>query len=197
MTSADDFTSLLRRARAGEARAAEELVRLYEPQIQRVVRVRLTDARLRRQMDSIDVCQSVMGEFFFRVSMGQFELRSSGELVALLAQMARNKLINLAKRHHAEKRDIGRQISITDDMPSLPGREHTPSMIVARDELLQACRRLMTDEERRLTEARAEGRNWDELAVEFGVSPDALRKRHTRALDRVAENLDMESSDGF
>lgn len=197
MAAESGFEELLNRVRRGDARAAEELVRLYEPQIQRVVRVRLTDARLRRQMDSVDVCQSVMGEFFLRVTLGQFELSSPAELVALLAQMARNKLINRAKYHHAARRDIARQIPITDDSPSIPGREHSPSMIVARNELLQACRRLLTDDERRLAEARAEGRNWNELAAEFGVSPDALRQRHARALDRVAESLAAESGDGF
>jgi RNA polymerase sigma factor (sigma-70 family) len=195
MPTETGFDELLTRVRDGDARAAEDLVRLYQAQILRVVRVRLTDPRLRQQMDTMDVCQSVLGEFFFRVTLGQFELQSPGELVALLAKMARNKLINRAKHHHAARRDVGRQIPLTDDSPSLPGPESTPSASVARADLLAACKRLLNDDERRLAEARAEGRTWDELAAEFGAAPEALRKRHARALDRVAEELGWESGD--
>lgn len=189
-----DFDDLLQRVRAGDSQAAAELVRLYEPQIHRVVRIRLTDPRMRRQMDSVDICQSVLGEFFFRATLGQFDLQRPEDLVALLAKMARNKLINRYKHHHAARRDVTRQIPIADDAPSLPGTETTPSVIVAREELLQAARRLLTDDERRLVEARAEGRNWNDLATQWGATPDALRVRHARALNRVAENLGIDSS---
>jgi RNA polymerase sigma factor (sigma-70 family) len=191
------FETMLRRVRDGDAQAAEQLVRLYEPQVRRVIRVRLTDVQLRRQMDSIDVCQSVLGDFFMRITLGQFDLSSPGELIGLLSKMARNKLINRARHHHAARRDVTRQIAITDDSPSLPGSEQTPSMIVSRQELLQTCRRLLSDEERRLAEGRAQGRSWDELAADFGVSPGALQMRYARALDRVAEDLGWESGDAL
>jgi len=196
VTADNRFQVLLAQVREGDERAAAELVRLYEPQIQRVVRLRLTDTRLRRQMDTVDVCQSVMGEFFLRVALGQFELNTPGELIALLARMTRNKVINRAKHHYAARRDISRQTPIADAASSLPARDATPSAIVSRRELLQACRRLLTDDEHRLAEARAEGRGWEELAEEFGASPGALRRRYARALDRIAESFAPESGDG-
>ena len=50
------FRELIRRVRAGEQDAAAELVRQYEPTTRRMVRVRLTDTRLRAMLDSMDVC---------------------------------------------------------------------------------------------------------------------------------------------
>src|SRR5689334_8009854 len=68
------FRKLIRRVRAGDQDAATELVRQYEPAIRRVVRVRLTDTRLRAALDSMDVCQSVLATFFVRAALGQYEL---------------------------------------------------------------------------------------------------------------------------
>ena len=43
-------------------------------------------------MDSTDVCQSVLGNFFGRATSGQFELKDPKQLVALLVIMARNRI---------------------------------------------------------------------------------------------------------
>src|SRR4051812_32016338 len=89
-----NFAELIRCIRLGEAAAATELVRLYEPQIRLKVRtwLRLRNPELRRTFDSMDVCQSVMADFFIRSTSGQFDLDDPGQLLNLLANMARNKL---------------------------------------------------------------------------------------------------------
>src|SRR5262245_48907026 len=92
------FPDLLRRVRAGEQEAATELVRRFEPAIRRAVRIRLVDARLKGLLDSMDICQSVMGSFFYRAALGQFDLERPEDLVRLLVTMARNKLADQARR---------------------------------------------------------------------------------------------------
>lgn len=64
MLETTSFGELIERVRLGEADAAVELVRTYEPAIRRTLRVRLVDARLRSTLDSMDICQSVLGSFF-------------------------------------------------------------------------------------------------------------------------------------
>src|SRR5436190_14561840 len=105
MTEASPFTALIGRVRAGDPEAAAELVRQYEPQIRRIIRLRLTDPRLNRVLDSMDICQSVLANFFVRAAAGQFELDQPEQLLKLLATMARNKLLNQAKRHRTRRRD--------------------------------------------------------------------------------------------
>jgi hypothetical protein len=56
----DAFIDLMARVRRGDARAAQELFRQFEPQVRREVRLRLRDPRLRRLLDDADVCQSVL-----------------------------------------------------------------------------------------------------------------------------------------
>src|SRR5262245_32578317 len=92
------FRELITRVRAGDDRAAADLVARYEPAIRRAVRFRLTDPALRRTCDSMDVCQSVLMSFFVRAASGQYELDTPEQLLRLLTAMARNKLLNQARQ---------------------------------------------------------------------------------------------------
>ena len=57
MSECTTFTEFIRRIRAGDDRAARELVDRYEPVIRREVRLRLKDPRLNSRFDWTDVCQ--------------------------------------------------------------------------------------------------------------------------------------------
>ncbi len=81
MVESSTFEDLLGRVRQGEADAAATLVTDYERAIRVAVRTRLSDPLLRRQFDSMDVCQSVLGSFFLRAASGQYELREPAQLV--------------------------------------------------------------------------------------------------------------------
>ena len=196
MSAEDEFRVLLNGVRGGDQSAATELVRQYEPEIRRLIRLRMTDPRMRRVLDSMDICQSVMANFFVRMAAGQFELVRPEQLMNLLAAMARNKIRDKARRQQAVRRDQSRMLG--DGMEALeiaPAPGGTPSRILAGKELLDAVRGQMTDEERRLADCRAEGRPWAEIAAELGGSPDALRKQLARGLDRIMRNLGLDEVD--
>src|SRR5207244_8854167 len=99
------FFTFMKRVRAGDEQAATELVRLYEPEIRREVRLRLRDSRLRRDFDSVDICQSVLASFFVRAALGQYELEKPEQLIKLLVTMTRNKLIGKIRKMHSQTRD--------------------------------------------------------------------------------------------
>src|SRR5436305_8371028 len=104
-SSDNPFADYLRRIRAGDAEAAAELVRRYEPVIRTEVRVRLFDRALRRRFDSLDVCQSVLASFFLRAAAGEYDLDTPEQLVGLLKKMAFHKLANQVRRHRGAGRD--------------------------------------------------------------------------------------------
>src|SRR6202051_241453 len=104
MAEEPSFQSLILRVRAGDDAAAAEVVRRYEPAIRRAVRVRLRDPRLRRLIESVDICQSVFASFFVRTALGQYDLESPDQLLKLLAAIARNKLAYQARRERADCR---------------------------------------------------------------------------------------------
>jgi DNA-directed RNA polymerase specialized sigma24 family protein len=186
------FRELLDRARRRDEQAAAELVRRYGPALRVAVRARLADRGLRRLMDSADVYQSVLGDFFARAATGQFELERPEQLVGLLAAMARNRLINLTAKHRAARRDQRRLEPVAADEVALAGSEPTPSRVVAGRELLGEVLGRLSDEERQLAEERAGGRAWAEIAAERGAQPNALRMRLARALDRAGRELGVE-----
>jgi RNA polymerase sigma-70 factor (ECF subfamily) len=187
------FAALMQRVREGDPEAATELVRQYEPEIRRAVRIRLTDARLRRTLDSMDICQSVLANFFVRAAAGQFDLEQPEHLLRLLVKMARHKLVDQARHEQAGRRDQRRtQAGGTSIFGSVPAGGDTPSQVVAGRELLAAARRQLTEEEQWLADQRALGREWTALAAERRDSAEALRKKLARAMDRVVRKLGLE-----
>jgi RNA polymerase sigma factor (sigma-70 family) len=188
----DSFADLVRRVRAGDADAATELVRRYEPSIRRVIRVRL-GGRVGALFDSMDVCQSVLGSFFLRAAAGQYALDSPADLMKLLTVMARHKLAFQVRKQRAQKRDCTRDVP-ADQAAEEADSEATPSRQIEARDLLQEMNRRLTDEERQIVRLRTEGHDWAEIAEQLDGSAEALRKKHARALDRVAHELGLEST---
>jgi RNA polymerase sigma-70 factor (ECF subfamily) len=192
MSDDPSFDDLVRRVRLGEPAAAETLVRRFEPQVRRVVRLRLEHSPLQRHVDSGDICQSVLASFFVRAALGQYDLDSPEGLVRLLTAMARNKLTDQARRRQGLPRDPVEARGGAGDVADAADLAASPSRVVADRDLLDAVRARLRPDERRLAEQRAEGRAWVDIAAEVGESAEALRKRLERALARVAHELRLD-----
>jgi RNA polymerase sigma-70 factor (ECF subfamily) len=190
MSDVTSFAEFLRRIRAGDADAAAELVRQYEPVIRCEARLRMTDPRLGRLFDSLDVCQSVLASFFVRAAAGQFDLDRPEDLVRLLVRMAHNKVVSQARRHHARAADRAR--ADVSDLDAVGASGLTPSRLVADRDLLAEVRRRLTDEEQQIADLRGQGQGWPDVATVLGGTPEARRKQLTRALDRVARELGLD-----
>jgi len=192
VSAENPFRELIRRVRAGDQDAAAELVRQYEPAIRRVVRVRLTDTRLRAALDSMDVCQSVLASFFVRAALGQYELETPDQLLRLLATVTRNKLADQARKQRVGRRESLPSAEASSGDERFVAAEPSPSREVAARDLLQEVRRRLTSEERQLLELRDQGLDWAQIAAARNDSPEALRKRLARAIDRVSAQLGLE-----
>jgi RNA polymerase sigma-70 factor (ECF subfamily) len=186
------FAALIQRVRTGDQDAAAELVRRYEPAIRRVVRVHLRDPRLRRVLDSTDVCQSVLATFFVRANLGQYELDTPEHLLKLLATIARNKLTNAVNKHQADRRDYRREEAMGAREALVRAPYSDPGQQVAARELLEQVRERLSEDERVLAEQRGRGESWAEIAAAHGGSAEALRKKLSRALDRVLQELGLD-----
>lgn len=181
---ADGFQVLLERVRRGDQDAAAELVRTYGPVLQRMIRVRLADPRLRRLHGDSDIFQSVMGSFFVRATLGQYEITGPEDLLRLLAVMVRNKVADKARR-----RDVAREGAPLDDVVA-PSPEDSPSRVAALRELLERARARLPGDVLEIIALRDEGLGWEALGRRLGASPEALRKRLARAVEEVARELE-------
>jgi RNA polymerase sigma-70 factor (ECF subfamily) len=191
------FQDLINRVRARDEQAAAELVRLYEPEIRRIARIRLADADLRRLLDSADVCQSVFIRFFARVTAGQFELTSPEQLLGLLVTMANNRISDLARMHRAKRRagtGPGRP-GTPEQLEGVADPRAGPPQVAALRDVYDAIRDCLSDEDRYLVDQRGLGREWADIAAEVGGNPENLRKRLGRALDRAVRQLGLDATD--
>jgi DNA-directed RNA polymerase specialized sigma24 family protein len=191
MTANSTFAEFISRIRAGDEQAAEELVRRYEPVIRLEVRMRITDSRLYRIVDSLDICQSVLASFFVRTALGQYDLDRPEQLMRLLVAITRNKAAMQVRRQRAARRDHRRGAMLQVD-DAIAATDASPSRVLSGRELLQEARRRMSEEELRLVDLRAEGRPWAEIAAEVGGTAHGRRKQMARAAERVARELGLE-----
>src|SRR5262245_40447311 len=193
MSQSQPFADFLRRIRSGDEQAAVELVRRYEPLIRREVRLGISDGRLNRAFDSVDVCQSVLASFFARAANGQYDLDSPEELVGLLMTMARNKLASLARREHRLRRDL-RRVAATqpEELEQLEDNAASPSEIVLGRELVARMWAELTDDERQIADLRCEGLGWEQVAERLGGNAQARRMQLARGIERAAQQLGLE-----
>ncbi len=163
----------------------------YEPALRRAVRFRLFDPRMRRVLDSQDICQSVLASFFIRLVAGDYELEQPEHLLALLQTMARNKVISKARKLAPE---VARQSPAADEPvepDEIVGRDPSPSKQVVVRELLDQFQRRLQEDEQELLLLRQEGLSWEEIAARLGGTAVNLRKKWSRARERVERELGL------
>lgn len=184
MNDPPSFEQQIRQVRAGDQQAAAELVRRYEPFIRRAARNRLRSSPLRRVLDSLDVCQSVLASLFHRTAQGQYELDTPEQLQKLLVRMVHNKVADAWRRHSV-------RLLATDDAeaPDRVDGALPPDEQASLQELHALARQHLSPDEWALLEGRESGRSWTELAAQHGGTAESLRKQVARAIERVSEIL--------
>jgi RNA polymerase sigma-70 factor (ECF subfamily) len=196
MSEDNVFADFIRRVRAGDEAAAEELVRRYGQVVRTHVRAKLHPG-LRRKFDSLDICQMVQASFFRRKEESQYgRMGRPEDLVRWLLAMARNKLKQEIRELFADKRDVRHEEAAPDGWEAAGG-DPSPSEQAARRELLEEVRRRFSEEERQMLELRNQGCDWDQVARRLGGTPRGRRKQWQRAQERVTRELDpQEECDG-
>lgn len=193
MVEQSRFSELIARVRNRDEEAARELATHYQDAIRRAIRIQLRDAGMRRVLDSMDICQSVLASFFVRTALGQYDLESPDQLLRLLTTIARNKLTNQINKAMAQRRDMRREVAFDENVTVVRDQQSDPAEQVSAQEILSIVREKLSPEERYIAEQREQGRPWSDLAAELASNEDAIRKKLSRALDRVMEQLGLET----
>ncbi len=105
--------------------------------------------------------------------------------------MARNKLASQARASYVARRELP-AAGADEAWSAAPAREPEPGCEAAWKDLLHEVRRRLSADERRLADRRAQQQEWADIAAEVGGSPEALRKRLARGLDRVSHQLGLD-----
>ncbi|HXG11299.1 MAG TPA: sigma-70 family RNA polymerase sigma factor [Gemmataceae bacterium] len=185
-----DFASLMRRVQEGSPEAAREVCELYGPHIVRVIRRRLS-RRLRSEFDSIDFTQAVWASFFALEPERQ-HFAGPRELMAFLAMVARNKVIE-AYRHRVQSQRYGtrREYPLArsaedDEQTEPPGRQPTPSQFAVAQEQWDRLQAGLPPPYRCILEMLRQGHTHGEIARALGLTEKTVQRVIRLLAARVA-----------
>ncbi len=162
--------------------------------------------RLRAKEDVSDVVQLTLMEA--HQHFADFRGGTEAELRGWLKTILTHKLINLAKHHTAQKRDIRREVPIDQRLQESAARivgqisanETTPSQQVMRqeraEELADAMANLLEDARTALILKHVHGWKVIEIGEHLGRSPEAVAGLLRRALKKLRTTMQESSSNG-
>lgn len=182
----NEFERLMSLAGAGDDEAIKVLVERYGKHVKRAVR-RILPHRLRSLYDSDDFGQAVWKSFLVdRVTMA--EINDPAHLIAYLATLARNKVIDESRRRlGTQKHDLRREQRITWDSALAPidGQQPSPSAVAIAGEALERLAASASSTTRQILALRLAGHTSREIAAETGIHERSVR----RALAQLAASI--------
>ena len=179
-------------AKEGDQPAIDQLCRVYGERVRRIIRLRL-DQKLRPKLDSVDVVQDAL--ILALGGLKGFTYRNEGDFLRWLSRIAENKLHDILKKFHADKRDIRKEISFKQEGRSTDSRFYgavepisttTPSVIMrkkeALDRLEKALDTLKPEYKKVIVLKRIEGLSHAEIAERLSKSTNAVPMLLFRAM---------------
>jgi RNA polymerase sigma-70 factor (ECF subfamily) len=175
---------LVRRIRAGERDAWDDLYARYHDQLLLTVRLRLGQ-ELRRHLESEDVLQNVALDAFR--ALPRFEYRGAGSLEAYLRTLVVNELRDRADAFSAAKR--AGTVPLEGDAPARAASEPCYLDAERYERLERALRALPSDQREIVVLRRLEDLTGKEVAARLGMSDEAARKAYSRAMAHLTTLL--------
>jgi len=172
---------LLDRIRLGENEAAKELVRIYEDNLKRMIRVQMNRA-IQSTVDASDICQEVWVDFFQRVKHESVTAEAVG---ALLRRMARSKSIDSTRHAAAGRRDHRRNVPVGSEPDNLPANQESPSQIAHFNEMFVRIIDMLTPEQRQIGEWRRDKMSWPEIAKRMNEDIWTVKRLFEKTVEQV------------
>jgi len=166
----DDLALALREAQKGDQSAWEALFKECYPKVRRVVRRRLNRS-MRSLYDSTDFANDAMENL--AANLDQLEFASVSSLIAFLAQVAEQKVIDEYRRQHTLKRDVTRDRPIfgydADAVPvQLSSDEPSASQLAQANEVQELLLARRDETEREIIELKQQGYSTSDIAERTG-----------------------------
>jgi RNA polymerase sigma factor (sigma-70 family) len=179
----DDLIRALREARKGDQIAWQALFRECYPKVRRVVRRRM-DRSMRSLYDSTDFANDALENL--AANLDQLDFPSVNSLIAFLAQVAEQKVIDEHRRQHTLKRDITRDRPIVNAGPDtgpvqLSSDDPTASQLAQANEVHEWLLSRPDETERSIIELKEQGYSTSDIAERTGWN--------IRKVQRFLQNL--------
>jgi RNA polymerase sigma factor (sigma-70 family) len=181
--SGEPLDALLEKLTAGDAAAAGQVFRAYEPFLRMVVRRQLPPD-LRAKFDSQDVVQSVWVHLLGRFREAGWRFTDTAHLRAFLVRLTRHRFIDRLRRH----RDVleYEQPLAEDGLEGrLPADDPEPFEVLQAEELWEQLLELCPPAHREVLRLKRAGALTAEIAARTGLHPSSVR----RILNALARRL--------
>ncbi|MBX3440759.1 MAG: sigma-70 family RNA polymerase sigma factor [Planctomyces sp.] len=199
-SDADPCPELLERAAGGDAGAMNALLDEHRQALRRMIDVRI-DRRMSARVDASDVVQDVLLEASQRLP--EYVRGPAIPFRIWLRQIAKDRMIDLHRRHRAQRRDVSREQALAvaplgdrsslDLAAQLFDSELTPAAATIRRELQRrfflALDELPDDDREIILLRHVQHLGNSEAAQTLGLTPAAAGMRYLRALRRLRELL--------
>jgi len=184
----DDLSRILEEAQNGDPTAWETLFKECYPKVRRVVRRKLSRS-LRSLYDSTDFASDVMGNLV--ANLDRLKFPSVDSLLAFLARVAEQKVIDEHRRQHTLKRDVARDQSISasdeDEGPiQLPSGGPTASQVAQAHEVEERLLARPDETERTIIELRQLGYSNSDIAEQTGWDVRKVQRFLKNLLDSLS-----------
>lgn len=184
-----DFATLMQRVRDGSEEAVRELLETYGNHIYRAVRRRLNQ-QLRSRFDSQDFVQAVWTSFFAHRSV-VLNFAEPQALVAYLARIAGNKVIEQCRRRMSSQKDaVNREQSIESfsfaGQVYLSSSDPTASQVAIANEQWNRFVEGQPAHYQQMLELRSSGATFAEIAEATGMNERTVR----RVIQKLSERID-------
>jgi RNA polymerase sigma factor (sigma-70 family) len=184
-----DLVLALREAQKGDQSAWEALFKECYPKVRRVVRRRLNRS-MRSLYDSGDFANDAMENL--AANFKQLEFPSVNSLIAFLAQVAEQKVIDEYRRQHTLKRDMTRDRPISGNDPDaganqLSSDEPTASQQAQANEFQERLLAQSDETERQIIELKQQGYSSSDIAELTGWNVRKVQRFLKDLLDSLSE----------
>ena len=180
----DSLPLLLDKLCQGDSEAAEQVFKVYEPYLRKIVRRQLPD-RLRAKFDSLDIVQSVWLDVLEGFRDAGWRFRDADQLRAFLVKATRNRFIDRYRQH---RRALEREIPLSG--VQRPSTQPRPSEIVRANDLWERLLALCPPEHHDLLRLKRDGLSAVDIAARVGLHEDSVRC----ILRELAQKLALQES---
>jgi RNA polymerase sigma factor (sigma-70 family) len=162
-----DLSQTLKKAQSGDQLAWEKLFHEFYPKVRRVVRRKMGHS-MRSVYDSTDFASDVMKSL--AANLSRLEFPSSEHLVAFLAQVAEQKVVDEYRRRRTLKRDVTRErrIEAASTPVQLTSDDPTASQLAQANEAEAIILSHRDETERRIIDLRRQGHDNTDIADKTG-----------------------------
>lgn len=182
--STESLDELLGRLNSGDAAAAEEVFRDYEPYLRMLVSRQLRPP-LRAKFDSMDVVQSVWADILEGLQGSGWQFANRAQLQAFLVRLARNRFLDRCRKH---RKALAREETLAENaLAEAVARDAPrPSEVAQRNDLWDRMLTLCPPAHHELLRLKLQGLTLAEIASRTGLHPSSVRRILHDLAGRVA-----------